>query len=76
MFPWPPVPGSLQAEANVLQHHLGLSAKFREARQLCNELKAERTTALGGKNWVLFLEIWWDLRGFICIYDDLWFHSL
>ena len=33
----------LQAEANVLQHHLGISAKFREARQLCSELKSERT---------------------------------
>ena len=32
----------LQAEANVLQHHLGISAKFREARQLCSELKSER----------------------------------
>jgi hypothetical protein len=27
----------------VLQHHLGISAKFREARQLCSELKSERT---------------------------------
>eukprot|EP00438_Fugacium_kawagutii_P013570 Skav234774 [mRNA] locus=scaffold2396:351327:351851:- [translate_table: standard] len=30
-----------QAEANVLQHHLGISGKLREARQICNELKAE-----------------------------------
>lgn len=30
-----------QAEANVLQHHLGISGKLREARQICNELKSE-----------------------------------
>ncbi|CAK9057934.1 DNA helicase, partial [Durusdinium trenchii] len=30
-----------QAEANVLQHHLGCSGRFREALQICAELKTE-----------------------------------
>eukprot|EP00913_Durusdinium_trenchii_P034081 g31900.t1 len=37
-----------QAEANVLQHHLGCSGRFREALQICAELKTERASAADG----------------------------
>lgn len=39
--PATPVETGGPAEAAMLQHHLGASGKFREARQICSELKAQ-----------------------------------